>query len=180
MYVMTRVTAYIVFLFVLLTTSAALAVDGTPDAPPTPQDFISVVRNAIRMEGAGDNIDQEIHHNDELAQELIQLLSRDFRTNAFSKRSEITLVHFDYTIDEVKHHFAVAVITFPDPKSADKAFQTAKAVGREHFIKKILTPFRVFQKDKHFIIVFSETAGSPHTRNIIDRLTDDFAKTGQQ
>ena len=175
---MIRIFACIVILVALFAPGAALAVDGVSgsNAGTTFQDYMALVINAIRLEGAEGEIEQTIHYDDELTLHFIKFLNRDFRTSVFGKRSNITLVNFSYTIDEPNYHFALAVITFPDSKDAAQAFQAAKAVRREYFLNKILTYFRIFQVDRDFIIILSETAVSPHTRNILDRLTDDFSK----
>ena len=169
---MIRITAWIVFLVVLLGAGTVLPVDDV--AGETPKDFVSVILNAVVLEGASKDIADQVHRNDEFAEDLIKFLNRDFETHGFDKRTEIICADILYTVDGNKEHFGFAVVTFPDQEDAKRAFKAVKSVGRENFKVKVLTVFRVFQVNRHFVILYSESPLSQHTTNIFDNLSDYF------
>ena len=163
-------------LFILFSTGMALPAPAADDA--TNQDLASMILNTIISEGADQGIVDQVHHDDEFANEFSGFLNRDFKTNAFSQHSEITCADIIFTIDGVKNHMGFAVVSFSSSRDLNRAFKAAKSVGRSNFKIMVLTIFRVFRLNQHFIVIYSETPRNQHTLTIFNRLAGYFRTIG--
>ena len=172
----TKSVAFGLGVVLLFSTSLVWAASGAGEA--SHQDLVKVILDTIESSGAGQDIYDQVHHNDEITQDMTDFLNRDFETKAFSRNTDITCEDIIFTLDGAKNHIGFVVVSFPSARGAVNAIKAATSIGRKNFKIMVLTVFRVFRLDNHFIIVYSETPRNAAVIDISRRLSQYFAGQG--
>jgi len=99
-----------------------------------------------------------LHLNDEAARERLGFLSRDFKTTAFDRASAVNAIDILPNQASAPFHISGIEMVFGSCPDLQKASEVVHASGRQNFLNKLLTVFRVVERDHSLIFIFTESA----------------------
>lgn len=95
--------------------------------------------------------------------ERIDFLNRDFNTSAFSNACEVRSV--DVRVGDELYFGIIDIGMRKEQK--ERCVRAVKAAHRQNFNLKVLTRFKMFERENEIVIIYSETPHDEHVRRLL-------------